>query len=46
MEPCETPIIVCIHELKPSQILLFGVDLKGNFLLVLDYHDLNHKRAV
>ena len=31
--------------LKPSQIL-FGVDLKGNFLLVLDYHDLNHKRAV
>ena len=37
MEPCGTPVIVCIHKL---------VYLKGNFSLVLDCHDLNHKHAV
>ena len=36
MEPCETSIIVCTHELTLSQVLFFGVDLKGNLLLVLD----------
>ena len=45
MEPCRTLIIVCNHELKIESsftLVSFGVDLKGNFLLVLDYHDLHH----
>ena len=44
MEPCGTPIIVCIHELKTEPS--FVRQCQGNFLLVLDYHDLNHKLAV
>ena len=34
VEPCRPPIIVCNQ--KASQVLFFGVDLKGNFLLVLE----------
>ena len=46
MGPCGTLIMVCYHELKPSQVSFFGVYLKGSFLLVLDYHNLRNKHVV
>ena len=44
IEPCGTPVIVDINELKTESS--FGVDLKDNFLSVLHYHDLHQRRAV
>ena len=46
MEPCGTPTIVSIHELKTKSSFILWCLFEFKFLLVLDYHDLNHRRAV
>ena len=45
IEACEIAIIVCNHEIKTESSFIFLCRFKGSFLLVLDYHNLHHKRV-